>query len=79
MTSFVFDFLGTEKNGSHVPPGDSFTYTWHVIEGPSDSDQACISYLYFSSSDPIRDTNSGLLGPLLVCKRGALSSSNNQV
>ncbi|KAF5904859.1 hephaestin-like protein 1 [Clarias magur] len=69
---------GTEKNGSHVQPGESFNYTWHVQEGPSDSDQACISYLYFSSSDPIRDTNSGLFGPLLVCRKGALSSNNTQ-
>ncbi|KAI5629257.1 hephaestin-like protein 1 isoform X1, partial [Silurus asotus] len=69
---------GTEKNGSHVQPGDSFNYTWHVIEGPSDSDPDCISYLYFSSSDAIRDTSSGLFGPLLVCKRGALNSNNTQ-
>ncbi|KAK3522186.1 hypothetical protein QTP70_027002 [Hemibagrus guttatus] len=68
----------TEKKGSNVQPGDSFNYTWYVREGPSDSDQACISYLYFSSSDPIRDTNSGLFGPLLVCKRGALTPNNTQ-
>ncbi|XP_072514290.1 ferroxidase HEPHL1 [Salminus brasiliensis] len=66
------------KNGSHVQPGDSFTYKWQVREGPSESDPPCISYLYYSSSDPIRDTNSGLIGPLLVCKRGALSSNNTQ-
>ncbi|KAG9263574.1 hephaestin-like protein 1 isoform X1 [Astyanax mexicanus] len=69
---------GTEKNGSHVQPGKSFTYRWQVMEGPSESDPPCISYLYFSSSDPIRDTNSGLIGPLLVCKRGALSPNNTQ-
>ncbi|KAL7871849.1 hypothetical protein SRHO_G00068320 [Serrasalmus rhombeus] len=69
---------GTVKNGSHVQPGDTFTYRWQVREGPSDSDPPCISYLYFSSSDPIRDTNSGLIGPLLVCKRGALSSNNTE-
>ncbi|XP_027004663.2 ferroxidase HEPHL1-like [Tachysurus fulvidraco] len=68
----------TEKKGSNVQPGNSFNYTWYVREGPSDSDQACISYLYFSSHEPIRDTNSGLLGPLLVCKRGALTPNNTQ-
>ncbi|XP_060752141.1 ferroxidase HEPHL1-like [Tachysurus vachellii] len=68
----------TEKKGSNVQPGDSFNYTWYVREGPSDSDQACISYLYFSSHDPIRDTNSGLFGPLLVCKRGSLTPNNTQ-
>ncbi|XP_053501525.1 ferroxidase HEPHL1-like isoform X2 [Ictalurus furcatus] len=68
----------TEKKGSHVHPGGSFNYTWHVREAPSKSDQSCISYLYFSSNDPVRDTNSGLFGPLLVCKRGTLSSKNTQ-
>uniref|UniRef100_A0AAR2L3N1 ferroxidase n=1 Tax=Pygocentrus nattereri TaxID=42514 RepID=A0AAR2L3N1_PYGNA len=62
-------YPGTVKNGSHVQPGDSFTYRWQVREGPSESDPPCISYLYYSSSDPIRDTNTGLIGPLLVCKR----------
>ncbi|KAK1800490.1 hypothetical protein P4O66_005709, partial [Electrophorus voltai] len=69
---------GTVKNGSHVPPGGSFTYRWQVREGPTESDPPCITYLYFSSTDPIRDTNSGLVGPLLVCKEGALSSNDTQ-
>ncbi|KAI4896148.1 hypothetical protein NFI96_020013, partial [Prochilodus magdalenae] len=69
---------GAVKNGSHVQPGDSFTYRWEVREGPSESDPPCISYLYYSSSDPIRDTNSGLIGPLLVCKTGALSANDTQ-
>ncbi|XP_062869627.1 ferroxidase HEPHL1 [Trichomycterus rosablanca] len=66
------------KSGSHVQPEHLFTYRWEVREGPSESDPACISYLYFSSTDPIKDTNSGLFGPLLVCKRGTLTSSNTQ-
>uniref|UniRef100_A0A4W4GG06 ferroxidase n=1 Tax=Electrophorus electricus TaxID=8005 RepID=A0A4W4GG06_ELEEL len=58
--------------------GGSFTYRWQVREGPTESDPPCITYLYFSSTDPIRDTNSGLVGPLLVCKEGALSSNDTQ-
>ncbi|XP_066533943.1 ferroxidase HEPHL1-like [Hoplias malabaricus] len=69
---------GTVKNGSHVKPGDTFTYRWQVMEGPSASDPPCISYLYFSSTDPIKDTNSGLVGPLLVCKSGTLGSNNTR-
>ncbi|XP_066507693.1 ferroxidase HEPHL1 [Hoplias malabaricus] len=69
---------GTVKNGSHVQPGDSFTYRWQMIEGPTENDPPCISYFYYSSSDPIRDTNSGLIGPLLLCKKGALNSNNTQ-
>ncbi|XP_075426526.1 ceruloplasmin-like [Ascaphus truei] len=55
---------------SHVTPGETFTYEWAVPEnvGPSDDDQNCIPWLYFSSVDAIKDTNSGLVGPLLVCR-----------
>ncbi|XP_076876686.1 ferroxidase HEPHL1 [Brachyhypopomus gauderio] len=69
---------GTVRNGSNVPPGHTFTYRWQVVEGPTKNDPPCITYLYFSSTDPVRDTNSGLVGPLLVCKEGALSSNDTQ-
>ncbi|XP_063807512.1 ferroxidase HEPHL1-like isoform X2 [Pseudophryne corroboree] len=68
------------KEGSHVKPGDTFTYTWKVLEedGPTDSDPNCLTYLYYSAVDPVKDTNSGLVGPLLVCRRGSLLSDNTQ-
>ncbi|XP_065137982.1 hephaestin-like protein 1a isoform X2 [Paramisgurnus dabryanus] len=69
---------GTQKNGASVAPGTKFTYIWNVTEGPSDSDPPCISYLYYSSVDPFRDTNSGLVGPLQVCKKGILDRSGHQ-
>uniref|UniRef100_A0A8C9TH03 ferroxidase n=1 Tax=Scleropages formosus TaxID=113540 RepID=A0A8C9TH03_SCLFO len=55
-----------------------FTYRWRVAEGPAPSDPACISYLYYSAADPIQDTSSGLVGPLLVCKEGSLDESGSQ-
>uniref|UniRef100_A0A3B4GZ41 Hephaestin-like 1b n=1 Tax=Pundamilia nyererei TaxID=303518 RepID=A0A3B4GZ41_9CICH len=67
------------EDGSHVGPGENFTYTWQVLEGPSSSDSSCIPYLYYSATDPAKDTNSGLVGPLLVCKRGALGDDGRQV
>uniref|UniRef100_A0AAQ4PIB5 ferroxidase n=1 Tax=Gasterosteus aculeatus aculeatus TaxID=481459 RepID=A0AAQ4PIB5_GASAC len=70
---------GVDKPGSHVGPGVNFTYSWQVLEGPSSSDSPCIPYLYFSATDPALDTNSGLVGPLLVCKKGALTESGTQV
>ncbi|KAL4647111.1 hephaestin-like protein 1 [Arapaima gigas] len=63
---------------SQVVPGDSFTYRWRVTEGPTPSDPACISYLYYSATDPVQDTNSGLVGPLLVCREGSLDESGSQ-
>lgn len=73
------DAVGVDKPGSHVGPGESFTYTWQVLEGPSSSDSPCIPYLYYSAADPAVDTNSGLVGPLLVCKKGALGGNGTQV
>lgn len=70
---------GEDKPGSHVGPGETFTYTWHVFEGPSASDPSCIPYLYFSATDSPKDTSSGLVGPLLVCKNGSLSTNGTQV
>ncbi|XP_028277220.1 hephaestin-like protein 1 [Parambassis ranga] len=67
-----------DNPGSHVGPGETFTYTWQVLEGPSSSDPSCIPYLYFSGTDPVMDTNSGLVGPLLVCKKGALGENGTQ-
>lgn len=64
---------------SHVGPGERFTYTWKVLEGPSTLDSPCIPYLYYSATDPVRDTNSGLVGPLLVCKKGTLGQKGTQV
>ncbi|XP_043995686.1 ferroxidase HEPHL1 [Gambusia affinis] len=69
---------GSDNPGSHVDPGKKFVYTWRVLEGPSSSDSPCIPYMYYSATDPVKDTNSGLVGPLLVCKRGALGKNGIQ-
>uniref|UniRef100_A0A8C7JP09 ferroxidase n=1 Tax=Oncorhynchus kisutch TaxID=8019 RepID=A0A8C7JP09_ONCKI len=63
---------------SAVSPGSRFTYTWQVLDGPSLSDPPCLSYLYYSGSSPVEDTNAGLSGPLLVCRPGALGDRGKQ-
>lgn len=69
---------GTQKAGASVAHDEKFTYRWRVIEGPSSSDPPCLSYLYYSAADPVRDTNSGLFGPIQVCKKGVLDASGHQ-
>ncbi|KAF5903559.1 hephaestin-like protein 1 [Clarias magur] len=69
---------GSQKAGASVAPNQTFIYRWRVTEGPSESDPPCLSYLYYSGTDPVRDTNSGLVGPLQVCKKGALDGSGRQ-
>ncbi|NWS43479.1 FA8 factor, partial [Probosciger aterrimus] len=52
-----------------IPPGQSFTYSWKVTteDGPTQADPRCLTRFYYSSIDPVRDTASGLIGPLLIC------------
>ncbi|XP_027541289.1 ceruloplasmin isoform X1 [Neopelma chrysocephalum] len=71
---------GTESPASHVSPGATFTYEWNVPEdvGPTDQDPDCLTWLYYSAVDAVRDTSSGLVGPLLVCRKGTLLSSGKQ-
>ncbi len=73
------DAVGVNKPGSHVGPGESFMYIWQVLEGPSPSDSPCIPYIYYSGTEPAVDTNAGLVGPLLVCKKGVLDKLGSQV
>ncbi|VFV28449.1 hephaestin-like 1 [Lynx pardinus] len=71
---------GFLKPGAHVKPGETFTYKWTVPESvsPTASDPPCLTYLYFSAVKPIQDTSSGLVGPLLVCKKGVLNADGTQ-
>lgn len=77
------NFLSTGylKPGAHVKPGETFTYKWRVPEngGPTESDPPCLTYLYYSATDAVKDTNSGLVGPLLVCRKNALNHDGTQV
>lgn len=57
-----------------VRPGTVHVYEWTVPigAGPTQGDADCLTYLYYSGVDPVKDTSSGLVGPLLVCRLGSL-------
>ncbi|XP_071089861.1 hephaestin-like protein [Haliotis cracherodii] len=57
-----------------VPPMGVRTFTWNVTEsdGPGPSDPECVARIYYSDVNPVMDVNSGLVGPLVVCRKGAL-------
>ncbi|XP_016425126.1 ceruloplasmin [Sinocyclocheilus rhinocerous] len=63
-----------------VRPDSTYQYEWLVPKdgGPTEKDPDCITYLYYSAVDPIRDTNSGLVGPLLICKPKTLKSGKQK-
>uniref|UniRef100_A0A8C3UA82 Plastocyanin-like domain-containing protein n=1 Tax=Catharus ustulatus TaxID=91951 RepID=A0A8C3UA82_CATUS len=77
----LISLTGIGSPASHVSPGTTFTYEWDVPEdvGPTEQDPDCLTWLYYSAVDAVRDTSSGLVGPLLVCRKGALLSSGKQV
>jgi len=59
--------------GAHVQPGQTFTYTWLVPEraGPGPADPSSILWMYHSHFDETKEINSGLLGPIIVSRRGS--------
>ncbi|GBD39346.1 Multicopper oxidase mco [bacterium HR37] len=58
--------------GSMVPPGGSFTYTWIADEqsGPGPNDPSSIVWWYHSHVDSTSDIYAGLLGPIIITKKG---------
>ncbi|XP_051486280.1 LOW QUALITY PROTEIN: coagulation factor VIII [Apus apus] len=69
-----------EKEGDKVDPGKTHTYIWEIQQnqGPTDGDSPCLTHSYSSNTDSVKDINSGLVGALLVCRPGTLTSSGNQ-
>ncbi|ESP00401.1 hypothetical protein LOTGIDRAFT_140833 [Lottia gigantea] len=63
-----------------IEPGEKHTYQFYVPDhmGPTYEDPDCITYSYQSMVDKVRDVNSGLVGPLIVCKEGTLDKNNKQ-
>ncbi|XP_076879473.1 ceruloplasmin [Brachyhypopomus gauderio] len=63
-----------------VRPDTTYKYEWVVPKngGPNEKDPDCLTYMYYSAVDPVRDTNSGLVGPLLICKPKSLKGSKQK-
>jgi manganese oxidase len=61
-----------DQIGGHVPPGQTFTYTWEVPEraGPGPRDPSSIVWLYHSHANELTDVNSGLIGAMIITRRG---------
>ena len=55
-----------------VPPGRQHTYIWNVPEraGPGEADGSSVVWLYHSHNWEPRDVNAGLIGPLVITRRG---------
>nr|XP_036879862.1 coagulation factor V [Manis javanica] len=69
-----------ERMDGAVAPGHEYTYEWVITEdsGPTDQDPSCLTHIYYSYENLIQDFNSGLIGPLLICKKGTLTEDGIQ-
>jgi FtsP/CotA-like multicopper oxidase with cupredoxin domain len=63
---------GTDKEDDAVPPGKTHLYTWEVPEraGPGPNDPSSIVWLYHSHTNELKDVESGLVGAMIVTRRG---------
>ena len=63
---------GKQKGDDAVAPGEEHTYTWEVPEraGPGAEDPSSIAWMYHSHVDESDDTNTGLMGPIIITRKG---------
>lgn len=66
--------------GDEVAPGNTFTYRWQVPEsaGPGANGPNCVNSMYHSAVDMVKDTYSGLVGPIVICRRGTLDKNGTR-
>jgi hypothetical protein len=63
---------GSDKADDAVPPGATHTYVWQVPEraGPGPADGSSVMWMYHGHADEVADSYAGLIGPIIVTKRG---------
>jgi FtsP/CotA-like multicopper oxidase with cupredoxin domain len=64
---------GNAKRDDAVKPGRTRTYRWEVPEraGPAEHDGSSTMWMYMSHVDEVADQYAGLMGPIVVTRRGA--------
>lgn len=62
---------GIDLVDNAVSPGKLFKYIWQVPEraGPTENDGDCLAWAYYSDTFSVEDLYTGLVGPLVVCKK----------
>lgn len=61
------------KGDDAVPPRGTHVYVWPVPEraGPAAGEGSSVFWMYHSHAHEVRDVNAGLLGPMIIARRGA--------
>lgn len=65
---------GADKADDGVPPGGSHLYVWPVRSqaGPAEDGLSTAFWMYHSHTDEVKDVNTGLTGPMIIGRHGAL-------
>ncbi len=63
-----------DRDDEAVPPGGTRVYTWAIPAqaGPGADDHGSVLWLYHSHTETSSGGDAGLIGPMIVYKRGAL-------
>ena len=69
---------GTTTGSGVVPPGGTHRYEWKV-DGPGLLDSSSIGFVYASQQPMHTDTNSGLVGPLIITAFGAANDDGEPI
>lgn len=69
--------VGRERYDDAVAPGETYVYTWLVPPraGPGPMDPNSIAWTYHSHVNELADVASGLVGTIIVSRRGALQAN----
>jgi hephaestin len=69
-----FPGLGADGDDAAVAPGGTRTYRWAVPmqAGPGPDDHGSVLWLYHSRTGQPESDDAGLIGPIIIYKRGAL-------
>lgn len=68
---------GTDGAGSIIAPGNKWHYIWTVPErsGPGPNDPSSIVWAYHGHADHSADEYAGLIGPIIVTRKGMADAS----
>jgi manganese oxidase len=70
-----------DKTDDLVPTGGRHTYLWKVPEraGPGPAEGSSVMWMYHSHGNEVADTNAGLVGPMVVTRRGIARADGSPV
>lgn len=78
-TDSADDLTNTAPGDDEVAPGAEWTYTWPVPSraGPGPADGTSVAWPYHGHTEEVGDTNAGLVGFLVITKKGKANADGS--